>query len=183
MIKLPEGAPTNLEIEWLVASDYNFIYDGYALSFRVVQREGFPGPRFKALPKQIEVETFDDSEAKYVYRDPDIVMSEKSAVQLMDSLWKAGVRPTAIESETNPSTISAQREHIQTLKQGRIILEEMLSGLFELLTHDIAIDRENFYNLVRRYVNQTGSESMTLENYQKLERWLNKTRKEILGED
>jgi hypothetical protein len=68
--------------------------------------------------------TFQDVEPGFI-QEPLMMLEEADAVSFMDSLWRAGIRPS---EASNPSeTVSAHKDHIASLKS----VTDRLFGIIE----------------------------------------------------
>ena len=132
------------KIQIRVSTDNRFLFDGVSIYYRTVSGDG---PKVIGWPEPVVIKEAPLEEIP-ISREPLLRLPDYAAQELMDELWQAGLRPTELQVESNPQTISAMGKHIQDL-QVQVAGQELTEKkLFELLN----VDKECMYGWANRFL-------------------------------
>ncbi len=88
----------------------NLLENNYSLYFALYFQDGKV-----SVPRSLEVETVELKEGDLVpYKEPLIKLQKDSAQELLDELWRAGLRPSNVKSLDGQ--IEAMQHHIDDLR-------------------------------------------------------------------
>jgi hypothetical protein len=74
---------------------------------------GIPGARYVCLPLSMEGPLPDSESCDYV--DPTVRLGQEGAQELMDELWRVGVRPS--EGTGSAGSLAATERHLQDMRK------------------------------------------------------------------
>jgi hypothetical protein len=144
-----------LDLEWVAETSRAFVFDAIDIFFRTSRREA--GHLLVAYPEPIEMTEIEPEPGILPEpRLPALRITRESAQLLADTLWNAGIKPTEIEKQTHPQTISAMSQQIATLKD-EINWQRSFIGWVQRQLEDTG-EQDLMYALYNRYCNHLEEE-------------------------